>query len=203
MYSFAGLTVAQAERIAKEGLSKYNTFYAYAPNSATYHCPGDTRTKLATLAAGWAYDSYSRSANVGGEAGGTGAAAFFGAGDTYRKMSGIRSPSMTMTMVEEADGGDNYNFATWAALWTNGGSDPASSDQDSFRFADSVAVFHGDVSSFAMADGRAELHKWTDPELIACAKKSANGGGSGTVVTNPGTPDYNWVFQHYRHPNNP
>jgi prepilin-type N-terminal cleavage/methylation domain-containing protein len=197
--SLAGLNVSQAERMVKIGLTTYNPLYAYAPNPGAFHCPGDTRTKLPTLAAGWGYDSYSRSQNVGGEP----YASYWGMGATFNKLSEIKNPAMTMIMVEEADGyGDGHNEGTWVALWTNGGSDPTSSDQDSLTFGDPFAMFHGNVSSFAMADGHAELHKWTDPELIRCGLLQAIGQPT-HPVTKPGTADYSWVFQHYRHPNNP
>ena len=199
-YSLAGLTVDQAERVVKKGLTSNNAFYQYAPNPAVYHCPGDTRTKRSTLTAGWAYDSYSRSCNVGGEA----YANYWGAGATYNKLAQIKHPSETMIFVEEADNvaGENHNRGQWAVGWVNGGADPASSDQDSFKFGDPFAMFHGNVSSFAMADGHSENHKWTDPELIRSGQLSANGTRV-QPVTNPGTADYAWVFQRYRHPNNP
>ena len=43
-----------------------NPLYPYCQNPASYHCPGDVRYKLRP-GAGWAYDSYSKTQNVGGE----------------------------------------------------------------------------------------------------------------------------------------
>src|ERR1043165_5302612 len=63
---FSGTSTDQAMTAIQRGLQKNNPLYQYAPNVGVYHCPGDVRYKR-TLTTGWAYDSYSKTQNVGGE----------------------------------------------------------------------------------------------------------------------------------------
>jgi prepilin-type N-terminal cleavage/methylation domain-containing protein/prepilin-type processing-associated H-X9-DG protein len=186
-----GKTVEQAKEIVQGGLRTNNMLFTYAPNQGVYHCPGDTRTKKSTLAAGWAYDSYSRSHNLGGEAGMT-----WGPPQPYQKMSEVRNPTLTMAFVEEADA-HNFNWGTWAVTWLSG--NPGSLK---YKFSDPFAVFHGNNTSFGFADGHAELHRWLDPEVIRAAVSSANGKRI-DIPSNVSSPDYQWIVQRYRHPMNP
>ena len=55
---------------------------------------------------------------------------------------------------------------------------------------DLPAIYHGNSSSsFAYADGHAELHKWTDPRFIALTS-----GGSGNSPA--GSVDIAWLYAH-------
>jgi prepilin-type N-terminal cleavage/methylation domain-containing protein/prepilin-type processing-associated H-X9-DG protein len=182
-------TVTQAREMVLGGLRTNNAFGTYAPGAGVYHCPGDSRTKKNSLAQGWAYDSYSRSQNIGGDS-----RAPWGPTQVYRKLSGINNASMTMAFVEEADQ-FNFNWGFWAVSWIDGR--PAS-----FKFNDPFAVFHGNSSTFSFTDGHAELHNWHDPDLIRAAISSANGKRI-EVPTKTSSPDYAWVLDHYRHPGNP
>lgn len=65
------------------------------------------RTQKATLAAGWAYDSYSKTQNVGGKDW----SGYWGAGNTYKKISQMNPASSTFYFMEDADE-RNMNFGT-------------------------------------------------------------------------------------------
>jgi len=186
----AGKTVEEALQIVLFGLKTYNMFYPYAPNPGVYHCPGDTRTKKATIASGWAYDSYSRTHNVGGRDGEQ-----WGPSKTYKKTAEIRNPAMTMTFAEEADGGVGFNWGTWVAAWIDG-------NPGFIQYIDPVAMFHGNVSTLGYADGHGDLHKWSDPNIITAGLKSANGQRT-APVPKTSSRDYQWIFERYRHPKNP
>lgn len=53
----AGITVETARRYVENGL-KRGVLFPYASSPASYHCPGDLRTKRLKPGNGWAYDSY-------------------------------------------------------------------------------------------------------------------------------------------------
>lgn len=186
----AGKTVAEAYPIVLNGLKTWNMFHPYAPNPALYHCPGDTRTKKASIAEGWAYDSYSRTHNVGGRDGEE-----WGPKKTYKKTIEIRNPMLTMTFAEEADGPNGFNWGTWVAAWIDG-------NPGFITYLDPVAMFHGNVSTVGFADGHAELHKWTDPEILKGGYSAASGKRTAPIPKSSSR-DYQWIFERYRHPSHP
>jgi prepilin-type N-terminal cleavage/methylation domain-containing protein len=61
-------TVNEDTRTMSEILRTNNLLYGYAPNVGVYHCPADARLRLNPQPpddVGWAYDSYSRTENLG------------------------------------------------------------------------------------------------------------------------------------------
>ena len=135
----------------------------YAPNPAVNECPGDTRLRKGTFATGWAYGSYSKTENVGGEpwAGVSGSTPFCGQGDTYRKLSSVKSTSQTSIFIEDAaTSGKGFNQGTWCLQWNL--TAPASGHPYSLQGIDAPAVYHGSVTVFAFADGHAETWKLQD-----------------------------------------
>ena len=78
-------TVEQALVFIQSALRTNNPLFQYAQNVGVYHCPGDTRFKKSSFAQGWAYDSYSKSQNVGGDT----ANNYWGCGATYCQVRGI------------------------------------------------------------------------------------------------------------------
>ena len=108
-----------------------------------------------------------------------------------------------MVFVEQSDsrGYNNGSFAVGSAVTPANG----------FHAEDVFATYHGNVGTFAFADGHSEAHKWTDPNIIASGK-SANGSGvpaykyglTGTPrPTSSGTADAGWLIQHWITPGNP
>lgn len=180
-----GYTVDQALGIIQGRLRTNNALYAYAPNPAVFHCPGDERTKLKP-GNGWAYDSYSRTANDGSEAG-------WGINNKWMKLSQIRNSSLTFIFTEDADE-RGFNLGDWVLAFTVG-------NPDSFRWIDPPAMYHGNVNTYGFADGHAETHTWRDPNLIKAGKQAAS-GQTPTAISTALTsgPDYQYVLQRYLHP---
>jgi prepilin-type processing-associated H-X9-DG protein len=59
---------------------------------------------------------------------------------------------------------------------------------------------HGNVNTFAFADGHAESHKWLDGGIIVAGLKAANGTAQGAGWGPSSGTDYDFVYQHYRFP---
>ena len=170
-----------------------NPLYRYASNPNVYECPGDRRLIQGSLANGWAYGSYSKTQNVGGEA----YSNFWGATNTYRTLTSIQDSSLTFTLCEDVGGGNlGFNKGTWTAKWDT--TAPAEPHAQSFTWLDMFPMNHGTVSTFAFADGHATSHTWTDPDIIAAGNETAQ--GQDITLTAPDGPDYDFVYGGYRFP---
>jgi len=183
------MTADQAQTAVENGLKNNNLLWRYAANVGVYHCPGDVRYKR-TLASGWAYDSYSKTQNVGGENYNN----YWGAGSIYTKMAEINSASSTFIFMEDADE-RNRNVGTWVVQWATGG--------NTFTWTDPPAMYHGNVSTCAFADGHAQGRKWTNSKIIDAGRKAASGqnpGLAGTSMASTGS-DGQFVHENYRFPN--
>jgi prepilin-type N-terminal cleavage/methylation domain-containing protein/prepilin-type processing-associated H-X9-DG protein len=174
----ASISATEAQRRAEEGL-KRSPLFNYAGSAASYHCPGDLRTRQRKPGKGWAYDSYSKADGMNG--------LNRGQYRDYVKDAQITSPGLSCVFVEETDP-RSYNHGTWFLSFNPPG------------WVDPFAIFHGTWSTFSFADGHAEGHKWVDPGTIKAATDSANGiesyywqGG------NSGNPDFRWMYERYRH----
>ena len=173
------------------GLKSSNAFYFYCTAMEAYHCPGDSRMlnhPSFHACNGWAYDSYARTQNLGGEPYDD----YWGAGATYVKMSAVAVPGATFAMIEDADW-RGYNVGTWCVNWTG----------DSFSWQNPLAMWHINVGSIAFADGHAELHKWTDPALIATGQAAARGRSELNWEGPTNGADYFFVYKGYQFPGHP
>jgi prepilin-type N-terminal cleavage/methylation domain-containing protein/prepilin-type processing-associated H-X9-DG protein len=187
-------TEAAMLKAATDMLRTNNPLFQYAPNVGVYQCPGDTRIKNPTLAAGWAYGSYTKSQNVGGEYWSPSGTVFFGAGDTYRKLSAIKWGASTFMFVEDADSKTSgYNRGTWGVVWNIGAG--------SFTWLDPVPMYHGNVSTFGFADGHAEGHKWRNGTIVQGGIAAANGKTVNLAAYPISGVDYAYIRDNYRHPN--
>jgi prepilin-type N-terminal cleavage/methylation domain-containing protein len=186
-----GTPEGTAEQYVANGL-KTGPLGKYCPNPAVYHCPGDTRIKTIGVGhAGWGYDSYSKTQNAGGE----GYDNYWGAGATYAKLTSISNPSMTFIFIEDSDSGITpFNNGTWVQTWVLG-------SPQKFTWTDPPVMYHGNVSTSAFSDGHAEFHKWTDPILIAAGQDEARGIHAPNPLAATLGNDYQYVYDHYRHPN--
>jgi prepilin-type N-terminal cleavage/methylation domain-containing protein len=163
-----------------------NAFYAYDNNPGSYHCPGDLRDIL-KVGQGWAYDSYSKTQNIGGES----YQNYWGCGSVYTKYSQVAAPSMSFLMIEDADW-RGYNDGTWVVNWLL--------TAKRFTWEDPVAQYHINVDTMSFADGHVESHKWQNAAIIKAGQIASkgldplpwNGPNSG--------PDYDYVFNRYRFP---
>ena len=173
----AGITQAEALRRVYNGMSN-SPLQQYCSGYQVYHCPGDTRMKLAP-GRGWAFDSYSKADGMNGIA--------WDGIEPYRKGFQVTNPSETMVFVEEADP-RGYNVGTWAINIEPPG------------WVDPFTIFHGQVSTFGFQDGHSENHKWVDGATIKAAKDS--GAGRESFFWSGGNsrnPDFRWVWDRYRH----
>jgi prepilin-type N-terminal cleavage/methylation domain-containing protein/prepilin-type processing-associated H-X9-DG protein len=177
---FAANTGAAALENVQRGISQ-GLLFKYAGSLNSYHCPGDKRTALQT-GAGWGWDSYSKQNGMnGGTWQGT-------AQPPYLRHVEVQGPSDALTFLEESDP-RGYNNGTWVI-----------DVQPALRWVDPFSVYHGDSSSLGFADGHAEIHRWTDEQILNAARQSGRGIQSffppGASATNP---DYAWVHYRYRH----
>jgi prepilin-type N-terminal cleavage/methylation domain-containing protein/prepilin-type processing-associated H-X9-DG protein len=169
------------QRYVETGIKK-GAMYNYVSATASYHCPGDLRTKRLSPGKGWAYDSYSKVEGMNGISWNATAQ------PVYEKLSAVDTPSEAMAFIEESDPRD-YNAGTWVV-----------DVKPSPGWVDGFAVFHGTVTTISFADGHAETHSWHEPSVIKAAQDFAAGkevfywsGGNAKNV------DFQWVYQRYKH----
>ena len=172
-------------------LQTSNAFYFYCEAVETYHCPSDRRfLNRPSLHAcnGWAYDSYARTQNLGGDP----VDDFLGAGGTYTRLSAIAAPGTTFAMLETADW-RGYNNGTWRVNWMG----------DSFEWKSPLPLWHLNVDSIAFADSHAELHKWSDTGLISVGRSAARGSQELNWDGPTNGADYLFVYKGYQFPGHP
>ena len=179
----AGLSVPEAKERVRQALEA-GPMWKYAADAGTYHCPGDLRTKWLEPGTGWAWDSYAKANGMnGGDSQG-------GAQPAYEKLNEVLGPSEAMVFVEEADS-RGFNVGTWLI-----------NVRPAPGWNDSLALYHGDVSSFSFADGHARIYSWSDQATIKAGKAQAKGQYShrwpGGDASNP---DFVWVYNRYKHKN--
>ena len=196
-----GFNVQNYVQEAEAVLQTNNPLFKYAQNVGAFECPGDTRYQQPSLAAGWAYGSYSKSQNYAGESYTQSGAAYWGCGNTCKKLADMRNPAETFAFEEDTDIGDpsvGFNKGTWCLAWslTGGGS---------FTLQDPIAMYHGDVNTFSYGDGHAAGHRWHDGQLIAAGLAAANGHEQNPTPPFKPAPfytsaDYGFIFNNYRFP---
>jgi len=186
-WNSTGLTEPQAEALFEAALKANCPLFALAPNPKAFHCPGDLRFNNRP-GNGWAYDSYSKSQNIAGDPKGDNS--YWGFTPTTVKYSGIKYASQTFIFVEDADN-RGYNNGTWTVTWTGNG----------FNWVDALAMYHGNVGTFAFADGHSESHKCLNAEIINYGKGVATGNvtPSSSHPTFPTSgPDYAYIYNGIR-----
>jgi prepilin-type N-terminal cleavage/methylation domain-containing protein/prepilin-type processing-associated H-X9-DG protein len=192
----AGKSQGVALAAVEGDLQTNNLLGQYTANSGVYHCPGDVRFNLqigSSPSIGWAYDSYAMTENVDVMPG-------FSAG--FTQMASIKRVSDCMIFAEQCDT-RGYNNGTFA-MSVNGPLPPIT-----FNFVDIFATYHGDVGTFAFADGHSEARRWLDPVILAAGTASAAQGSS--LYQYPGSKynpsltsqDAAWLTRHCVSPNNP
>jgi prepilin-type N-terminal cleavage/methylation domain-containing protein/prepilin-type processing-associated H-X9-DG protein len=182
--SWLGSQTEAVDEAAVQGcLQTNNPLYKYAANPAVNRCPGDVRYQLPP-GSGWAYGSYSKTENTGGEG-------KWGC-PTFTKFAQIPNASMTFTFIEDADN-RGFNDGSWVVFYSIG-------HPDSFQWDDPPAMYHGNVDTFGFADGHVEYHLWVNKAIVVAGKAAAS-GQSFTMPTRSLTdPDYLYVLSHYLHP---
>jgi len=182
-----------------QGCMKTNSLLApYIGNSDCNHCPGDVRYKnpIGSANVSWAWDSYAVTDNVCSN----------NNGSFYVKLTQIKRVADCMIFVEQADS-RGYNAGAFDA-------DSPGVSPTQYPYEDIFATYHGDVGTFAFADGHAESHKWLDKDVIAIGKLAnmpntlcyAYRPGDNALGRTPvfyGTADAGWLIKHWPCPNNP
>jgi len=168
----------------------------YIGNSGANHCPGDVRFKN-PIGSGnrtcWAYDSYAVTDNVTTNK----------FNSFFTKLTSIKRVSDCIVFAEQADsrGYNNGAFDTAGAVTPT-----------DFPYEDLFATYHGNVGTFAFADGHAEAHKWIDPKINKVGNLAnspgtmayAYGGDNDLNLTpDQSTRDTAWIIQHWPSPTNP
>ncbi len=181
-----GMTKDTAQRYVENGLRK-GALYSFVSSPASYHCPGDLRTKRLMPGRGYAYDSYSKANGMNG-GGWQGSSANAGPQPFYEKLSTVESASEAMVFLEEADPRGN-NKGTWVI-----------DVKPAPGWVDPFAIFHGNVSTISFADAHAESHTWREAGVIKAAKSSSEGKESFYWAGgNTKNPDFQWIYQRYKH----
>ncbi|HUA66850.1 MAG TPA: prepilin-type N-terminal cleavage/methylation domain-containing protein [Alphaproteobacteria bacterium] len=179
-----------------------NLLAPYAKNPQVFHCAGDVRFNLPIgtgNSVGWAYDSYAITENVESDHDPQGDYT-----DSFSTVADVRKPSDCVICVEQADT-RGYNNGIFALKVTQGSTLIAPITID---FTDVFSMYHGDVGTFAFADGHAESHRWHDPSIIVDGLYSVAQGSIGYEYSKcPATPsqtgmDAGWIIQHFKSPSN-
>ena len=183
-----GMSVPQAEAAVKAGLAK-GPLWKYMQAFGAYHCPGDARSRQPTSTT-WAWDSYWKANGMNGDQLDRSQYYF----KVLVKLNSVPGPAESITFAEGADE-RHYNVGTWYVNVIPG----------NHVQADPVACFHGNISSFSMADGHAEMHKWLSGATIKAGTAAAQGQGGYTpwVPPGPDDPDWVWVKARYKYRNWP
>lgn len=163
----AAATELQAQNLFEAALKANCPLFPLAPNPKSFHCPGDIRFNNRP-GSGWAYDSYSKTQNITGDSHG---GDYWGFTPTTDRYSAIKNTSETFVFIEDADN-RGYNNGSWTVTWTGSG----------FTWVDPMAMYHGNVTTFAFADGHASSHRWLNGLIINYGK----GVASGTVTPSSG-----------------
>ncbi len=166
--------------------------YRYAPNPDVVHCPGDLRYKL-PLNAGLAWDSYTGSTFLNGEAG-TG----------YKKLTQLKRTSDRFVFIEGADM-RGENMGSWTMQ--NYGSPGSSPPYSAAVFNDSPGNFHSGGTTLNFADGHAESHKWVEQSTKNYASSTNPNKDAGSpeksAAQAAGNRDARWIAERYAGPQNP
>jgi prepilin-type N-terminal cleavage/methylation domain-containing protein/prepilin-type processing-associated H-X9-DG protein len=187
--TFAAASPETARRWVENGF-RTGLLYRYVPSPGPYHCPGDKR-HANRVGGGWGWDSYSKANGMNG-------GVWQGVNQpAYTRQVEIHGPAEAFTFLEESDP-RGYNWGTWVINVNTLTSNPPTGA----GWVDPFAIFHGNASSVAFADGHAEIRRWEDPRIVNAARLSGLGTSSffwpGGAL---GNLDFEWIYARYKHKN--
>lgn len=146
--------------------------YPYTETPDIYHCPGDKRSKGAAEAGSGigGYRSYSIADGLRGRTYNPTTRTYrspYGY-DGHTKVTAIKSPGSKYVFMEDF-GMQGYNVNGWGILigqYKTG---------SQLKMSDPIAIFHGNSSTFAFADGHGQRHRWRQKEILDMAEvRTAN-----------------------------
>jgi len=185
-------TEAQAMQQVTRGLRR-SAFYRYCGAIGAYHCPGDLRTKNLRPGHGWAYDSYIKSDTMGGN---------WVPSTDFIKMADINEPVDSFVFTEAADQ-RGCNWSSWK-MEVNWADVTAQRPTTRPHWGDPPTVYHGNISTFAFADGHVESHKWLEAPTLKAAWEMATGKHAnidyyGFPDVGDKDRDLRWMYSKYRY----
>lgn len=166
--------------------------FPYLNTVKVYHCPGDRRWSRQAPPLN-VYQSYSVSDPMNGK--------FEDNRYAYKKILDIKIPSSRYVFVEEAARTASFNIGSWwfGYKWSTGRIGDSA-------FIDPVALWHSNKSTFAFADGHAEIHKWQNSTTIRALQQYLDGqafslraGSSLPQAYAHSNEDIMWLAEHYYH----
>ena len=161
---FNELNTAQADILILNQGYEDGGLYRYAPNVNVLHCPADLRARSgypgsANAAPGvFSWGSYSTAAGLNGTPNNPSTAIV--------TLTGITHPSRKYLWIEENDP-RGENRGAW--VMGTAGTITATPPFSDATMEDSVAAWHGNISTFSFADGHCESHRWLDSPTLAFA----------------------------------
>jgi type II secretory pathway pseudopilin PulG len=154
----------------------------YAASVSIYKCPSDR-----SLSRGKSGDQRVRSISMNGNVGSR-SASYTGGYTQFTKLGDLsfHGPSQTFVFVDERE--DSINDGWFPIDMT--GYDPVV--PASYLLVDLPGAYHSRSGTFSFADGRAELHRWTDSRTVPPLRVGSF-VGRGPM---PGNQDVDWLQNH-------
>jgi hypothetical protein len=192
MPSLIGLSPVNKDMAILNAGFQQGGLYQYAPNVNVLHCPSDQRGNSAQVgnAAGndFAWGSYSGAGGMNG--------IVYAPNTPLTKQTSLIHASARFLWVEENDPrGENQSS------WVMNNPGPPAGTTTSFE--DSAASWHGANSTFSLADGHAESHKWLDGPTIAFALNMSASKYSSPPNYSQSPDDLTWLATGYGTAQNP
>jgi type II secretory pathway pseudopilin PulG len=162
-------------------------------NAALYKCPSDQSVVVVNGVPMPRVRSMSMNFYLGGFAGTTGGLPL-GPYRIFLKTTELTSPGPAKTFVFLDERPDAINWGDF--LTEMAGYSPSNPGQ--YELADYPGMLHDSSGGFSFADGRAELHRWTDARTMPPSLPSEVSGYGYTPC--PRNPDVAWLQDHATRP---
>ena len=165
---------------------KYARLGQYLKNPAVFKCPADKYTSANQRARGWTQRCRSLSGNIGVGQGNANAGPWDSIYQQYTNASSFLYPGAAQTWVFLDEHPDSINDAGFF-------------NPHPTQIVDTPATYHNGAAGFAMADGHAEIHKWTGCMTSPRAKMVAAVDGqylNNAISGKVGDPDIHYLSYH-------
>ena len=171
--------------------------WKYHESLEVLHCPADNRWSKNTSPRN-AYRSYGMPYSMGW---GFMSYTDWSTYKPYEKIENIRNPSRKYVFIEEYHlAMRGFNNGGWLLPINDGSNVPAPGgwNPGSYAFFDPVGIWHNRRSTFAFADGHAEMHGWEDDRTIEWVEMY-DSDEMLQIITwpSPGNKDVKWLLNGY------